>query len=214
MPRVPSVDSPQQGKGVRRHEGARNALKSAREDQDASVRRRSGKRGGGCETDDAGHQHLAPPDAVADRSPDEVEGCEGQGVAQHHPLLAGEPEVEVASDGRQADEHDAGVDERKRRADDRRPEREPASVCFRVCGPSKSFDLLGHRPPGRSHECRCMGKRRAPQRHSLRVDARRSGERREPPAALARSASSARLPRHRQAARAERRRCSSSRLSS
>ena len=106
-------------------------------DQGDDVRRQAAQQRGRGERDEAVDEHLAPAEAVAERSAEHEERAQGEQVAVEHPLQTGEVGVEVLGDRRQRGVDDAAVEEH-----DARPEhggaitQRPAAVPMRS-GPAR-----------------------------------------------------------------------------
>ena len=71
------------------------------------------------EPDDTHHEHPSSPEIVSERSPQEEEGRQREGVAGHHPLQRSERRMEFAPDGRKGDTDNGGVDGRHGRTEHR-----------------------------------------------------------------------------------------------
>ena len=80
------------------------------------VATRAGRRGQG-EPRHPDHEDPLPPETVAQRTAEEEERGQGQGVAGDHPLQRSQRGVEVSADGREGDPDDGGVHRRHSRAE-------------------------------------------------------------------------------------------------
>jgi hypothetical protein len=124
LTRLVLVRRAQQGEAAGGEQGAEDALYGACGDEDPGARCEAGKHGSDREPGDADDERVRVAVAVAERARREVEGGEGERVAEEDPLLAGQAEAEVLVDRRQGDIDDERIEERHRRAEDRRDEDE------------------------------------------------------------------------------------------
>ena len=95
-----------------RHEERRGrALDATRRDEGDDAGCEAAEQGRDPERHETDQEHLAPAEAVAERSADHQQRAEREQVAVQHPLETREVGVEVAPDGRQRGGDDAPVEE-------------------------------------------------------------------------------------------------------
>ncbi len=107
------------GEASRREEGAADALKDARGDQDLGAGRQRAQGRGEREPDDPHVEDQPPAHPVAERAAEEDERRERQQVAVEDPLEVARRRAQVTPDLGHRDVHDGGLEERDPRAEDR-----------------------------------------------------------------------------------------------
>jgi hypothetical protein len=101
----------QDGQRPRREQGTADALQNPRGDQHTHARRQPAQQRGRREPDDTGDEDLATAEAVTQRTAEQDQRGEAQGVAVDRPLQGRSVRAEAYGDARQRDIDDRGVDE-------------------------------------------------------------------------------------------------------
>ena len=116
-PRLVRPDHAQQRQARRRQGRAADSLQRTARDERGLRRGCCAEHGCGREEHDADDERPSQADTVADRPADEVQRRKRQRVAEHDPLLAGEPETQILLHAWQSHDHHGSVEKGERGAE-------------------------------------------------------------------------------------------------